>query len=173
MIVLWLHRSRGLLVLLLRLWVAAPWLAGVAHLTPSIRAHRAALLLLGSAICCCLGLSCSFPSVGVSLLKGKKTNNPVSESAFWCLHPFGGKNPFPVAAGAISSPQAWQRAVSVELQVLEIPLLAFADTPISLVPLSVTVFLRRGSRFPLKPEVSRARGNQGTAHNGTETQKPA
>lgn len=31
-IVLWLHRSR---VLLLRLWVSAPWLAGVPHLTPS------------------------------------------------------------------------------------------------------------------------------------------
>lgn len=90
----------------------------ISPLAHAVRACRAALALLGSAVCCCLGLSCSFPSV--SLLKGKQTSNPVSESAFWSLHPFGGKNPLSIAAGAISSPQAWQRAVSAELEALEI-----------------------------------------------------
>lgn len=63
----------------------------ISPLPSAIRAHHAALPLLGGAICCCLGLSCSFPSEGVSLLKGKQTNNPVSESAFRSLHPSGGK----------------------------------------------------------------------------------
>lgn len=145
------------------------------HPFHTIRARCAALPLLGSAICCCLGLSCSFPSVGVSVLTEKQTNNPVSESAFRSLHPFGGKNPLPIAAGAISSPQAWQRAVSVELEVLEITGVCWPlqTQHISLVPLSVAVFLRRGSKFQLKPEVSRARGNQGTACNRTETREPA
>lgn len=63
----------------------------ISTLPHTIRAHCAALPLLGSAICCCLGLSCSFPSVGVSFLQGKQTNNPVSESAFWSFHHFWGK----------------------------------------------------------------------------------
>lgn len=58
---------------------------------PLPRAMRARRAANGTAVCCCLGLSCSFPSVGVSLPKGKQTNNPVSESAFWSFHPFGGK----------------------------------------------------------------------------------
>lgn len=146
----------------------------ISPLAHAVRARRAALALSGSAVCCCLGLSCSFPSV--SLLKGKQTSNPVSESAFWSLHPFGGKKssiycswsnqqPSGLAEGSLSgaggSGDHWS-------------LLAFADTQhVSLVPLSVTLFLRRGSRFQLKPEVCRARRDQGTACNGTETQKPA
>lgn len=146
----------------------------ISPLPCAVRARRAALALLGSALCCCLGLSCSFPSV--SLLKGKQTTNPASESAFWSLHPFGGKKPLYLlqleqsAALRLGRGQAqwsWRCWRSLEFAGL------CRHTQRSLVPLSVTLFLRRGSRFQLKPEVSRARGNQGTACNGTETQKPA
>lgn len=77
----------------------------------------------------------------VSLLKGKQTNNPVSESAFWSLHPFGGKNLFPIAAGAISSPQAWQKAVSGAGGAEDLwSLLAFADTAHQLGPTECDCF---------------------------------
>lgn len=147
----------------------------ISPLPHTIRAHCAAPPLLGSAICCCLGLSCSFPSVGVSFLQGKQTNNPISESAFWSFHPFGGKILFLLQleqSGAFrlgrgQSQWSWRCWRSLEFAGL------CRHKHISLVPLSVTVFLRRESTFQLRPEVSGAGGNQGTACNRTETPKPA
>lgn len=162
-------------VLLLRLWVSAPWLAGVPHLTlpHAIRAHCAALPLLGSAICCCLGLSCSFLSV-FHFLKGNRLTILYQNQHFGLFIPLGEKILFLLQLEQSAALRLGRRQ-SLELEVLKItgarwPL---QTQHISLVPLSVTGFLRRGSRFQLKPEVSRAGGGQGTASDRTETREAA
>lgn len=176
-IVLWLHRSPGLCVLLLRLWVSAPWLAGVPHLAPST-CHQSTLCSPATLGKCHLLLPWAVLQLSecVSLhLKGNRLTILYQNQHFGLFFPLGEKNPFPIAAGAISSPQARQRAVSVELEVLKSTGVCWPlqTQHISLVPLSVTVFLGKGSGFQLKPEVSRAGGSQGTACNRTETRKPA
>lgn len=172
---LWLHRSPGLPVLLLRLWVSAPWLAGVPHLTlpHAIRAHCAALPLLASAICCCLGLSCSFLSVFHSL-KGSRLTILCQNQHFGLFIPLREKIFFLLQLEQSAALRLGRRQ-SLELEVLKITGACWPlqTQLISLVPLSVTAFLRRGSRLQLKPQVCRAGGSQGTACDRTETQKAA
>lgn len=126
----------------------------------AIRAHHADLALSGSAACCCLGLSYSLPSVGVSLLKWKWTNNLVPESAFRSLLPSGGRSPcfYHSSSNQRSSRSmallgSWQRAASMEPEVLEMTECAglCGQQHISLFLLRVKMFVRRESRLNLKP----------------------
>lgn len=130
-IVLWLRGSRGLRVLL-RLSgtrAGARWSPPITPLY-AIRARPVPLALSGSAAWCCLGLSYhhSLPSVGVSLLQWKRTNNLVSESAFQSLLPSGGIKPLflpqleqsAVLTHSVALPGSWQRAAWMEPEVLGI-----------------------------------------------------
>lgn len=164
-VVLWLRRSHGLRVLLRLLGICtlACWSPPVLPLPCTIRARHAALALLGSAVWCCLGLSYSLQSAGLSPDKWKHTNNLVSESTFLSLLLSGGeKKDISTVATAISSPHA-QRDTALALAKGDLDgaggaenhqgLLAFADTQqhLSLFQLRMKAFSRRRSRFKLKP----------------------
>lgn len=146
---LWLHRSPGLPVLLLRLWVSAPWLAGVPHLTlpHAIRAHCAALPLLASAICCCLGLSCSFLSVFHSL-KGSRLTILCQNQHFGLFIPLGEKIFFLLQLEQSAALRLGRRQSGAGGAEDHWSLLAFADTAHQLGPPECDCFPQERIKAP-------------------------